>query len=224
MGDEEDDDNVEEEEEEGYFHGRHHDHCACRSLAGACANWHGPDWMNPWTGRRLNPNTTTWRRITRHCRHLEGRDNEGYDARPDKPRRKLVSVELTGRATEADAEQEDEEPVADAMEWAQPAPDPSAQYAGIQVPNLSSRFSGFGHGSSALHGRATVKKIRKSATVKSSVSKSRAIASRVRQWTPLQPSTKRNAAHSGKIGKTSRNSSRSSRTPANRRASRPSAR
>lgn len=54
-------------------------HCACGTLVDACRSFEGPDWTNPWTGRRLSPNTQTWRRVTRHCRFPEGREDEAAD-------------------------------------------------------------------------------------------------------------------------------------------------
>ena len=72
-------------DDEEYFRSREHDHCACGSLANACANWRGPAWQNPWTGKRLRERTATWKRVTRHGRYPEGREDESSGAGASSP-------------------------------------------------------------------------------------------------------------------------------------------
>lgn len=111
-----------------YFRGRDYTHCACGSLSNACSNWVGPAWQNPWTGKGLREGSSTWKRITRHCRHLDGREDESSGPpSPRRPRRVLVEAAVVGPASEADELGED---------GLRPQGDLRPQGASIDVPSI----------------------------------------------------------------------------------------
>lgn len=89
--------------ERRYFAGKRLTHCACGSVANACANWIGPTWQNPWTGKNLRHRTATWNRVTRHCRFPDGREDESSGPPKERRlRRVLNEAAVVGPAAEAD--------------------------------------------------------------------------------------------------------------------------